>query len=180
MTEATQEKKEKKTLSQIIEEHPTATFWTRFVSWAICACILPFVFIVYRFQLFKPISKIQVGGWGIIAIVIVAVFVVSVFRYIKIALSAKYSLVIQCINGVCKIIVPLVALYVILYNIQSNLQLFLQALGCVILCEGIAIPLNPMPKWAYEQQKDVRAEERKETADYIIDQFFAKKKESEK
>ena len=56
----------------------------------------------------------------------------------------------------------------------------LQVLGCIILCEIIAIPLNPLPKWAYEAQKNTRIEERKETADYIIDSFFKKKKENDK
>jgi hypothetical protein len=53
----------------------------------------------------------------------------------------------------------------------------LQVLGCVTLCEFIALPLNPLPKWAYEAQKNVRVEERKETADYILDGFFRRKKE---
>ena len=42
----------------------------------------------------------------------------------------------------------------------------------------VAIPLNPLPKWAYEMQKDVRAEERKETFDYLLDGFFSRKKNS--
>ena len=50
---------------------------------------------------------------------------------------------------------------------------------CVTACETIAIPLNPLPEWAYNAQKEVRVEERKETADYIIDSFFKRKKEEE-
>lgn len=170
-----QETKEKKTLSQVMEEHPTATFWSRFAAWALLACVLPFTFIAYRFQLFKTVSKVQIGGWGIFAIIILAVFAIGVFRYIKLALKTKYSFWIQCINGICKIVIPLLALYIILYNIRNNLDLFLQALGCVILCEGAAIPFNPMPKWVYEKQKEVRDEEKKDTVDYFIDQFFSKK-----
>lgn len=176
-TDMQEVKEEKKTFSKVIEEHPKATFWTRFVAWAILACVLPFSFIAYRFQLFKAVSKVQISGWGIFAVLIVAVFAISVFRYIKLALKTKYSLAIQCINGLCKIIIPLLVLYVVIYSIRSNLDLFLQALGCVILCEAAAIPVNPMPKWVYEKQKDVRAEDRKDTIDYFIDQFYSRKKE---
>ena len=161
------------------EKHPKATFWIRLVSWALFACVLPFVFIVWRFELFRPISKIQIGGWGIIAIVILAVFVFTVIRYIKLALSAKYSLIGQILSGVCKIIVPLLAIMVILYNVKSNIDLFIKVMGVVIVSETIAIPLNPLPKWAYECQKNVKAEERKETVDYLLDSFFKKKKEEE-
>ena len=33
--------------------------------------------------------------------------------------------------------------------------------------------------WACEQQKDVKAEDRKETVDYLLDQFFKKKNENQ-
>ena len=179
--EATKEVKEvkKKSLGEWIDEHPTAVFWTRFASWALFACVLPFVFIVWRFKLFQSISKIQIGGWGMIAILIVVVFVFSVLKYVRIALNAKHTMVGQILGGVCKVVLPLLAALCILYSVRDNVSLMIQVLGCVTICETIAIPINPLPKWAYEQQKDVRAEERKEATDYLIDKFFNKKKEVE-
>jgi len=73
------------------EEHQRLVFWTRFALWTIFACVLPFIFIVWRFELFHTISKIRIGGWGLIAIVIVIAFFLSVVKYIKLALKAKYS-----------------------------------------------------------------------------------------
>ena len=170
-------KQEKKSFAAWIDEHPKAVFWTRLVSWAMFACVLPFSFIVWRFQLFQTVAKLQIGGWGIIAIIIVAVFIFSVLKYVRLALNAKYSMVGQILGGVCKVIIPLLAALCILYSVRDNVILMIQVLGCVTICETIAIPLNPLPQWAYEQQKEVRVDERKETADYIIEKFFKKKKE---
>lgn len=169
----------KKNLSTFIEEHPKTTFWTRFVSWAMFSCILPFTFIAWRFELFGKVSKIQIGGWGLIAIVIVAAFIFTVIRYIKLAFAGRYSLVGQILSSVCKVILPLVVAMIVLYYLRNSIEVMLQALGCVTTCEAIAIPLNPLPKWAYDMQKDVRDSEKKDTIDYLLTEFFKRKKESE-
>lgn len=178
-TKETKQVKKTEKISEWIEEHPQAVFWTRFVSWFLFSCGLPFAFIVWRFQLFQKISKIQIGGWGIIAIIIVAVFIFTVIKYVKLALNAKYTMTAQILGGICKIILPLLVALITLYSVRDNVDLMIQVLGCVTICEAIAIPLNPLPKWAYEKQKDVKEEERKETTEYIIDTFFKKKKEVE-
>ena len=172
-------REQKKSLSTFIEEHPKTVFWSRFASWAMFSCVLPFIFIVYRFNLFGKISKIQIGGWGIIAIVIVAAFIFTIIRYIKLAFAGRYSLVGQILGGICKIILPMAIFMVILYNIKNNVEIMIQVMGCVISCEAIAIPLNPLPKWAYDMQKDIRDSEKKDTIDYLLTEFFKKKKENE-
>ena len=176
---ASEELEEEQEKTSWLEEHPKAVFWTRFVAWTCFACVFPFMFIIWRFELYKTISKIQIGGWGLIGIVIVAVFVLTVIKYVRLALSAKYSLLGQILGGFCKVILPLLVALCILYSVRDNVNAMIQALGCVVLCEAIAIPLNPLPKWAYEQQKDVRDEEKKEAMDYLLDGFFKRKKDGE-
>lgn len=171
--------KQKKSLGQVIDEHPKTVFWTRFVSWAMFACVLPFIFIVWRFKLFGKISSIQIGGWGIIAIIIVAVFIFSIIRYIKLAFRGRYSLVGQILSGICKIILPLVVFMIILTALKNSIDIMLQVLGCVVACEIIAIPLNPLPKWAHDMQKETRDSEKKDTVDYLLTEFFKKKKEND-
>lgn len=176
--EGAETEEEKKTsFATWLEEHPKAVFWIRFVLWTLCACVFPFMFIVWRFELFQSISKMQIGGWGIIAILIVAVFIFSILKYVKLALSAKYSLVGQILGGFCKVILPLLVILCVLYSVRDNVNAMIQALGCVILCEAVAIPLNPLPKWVYDQQKGVKDEEKKETVDYLLDNFFKRKKD---
>ena len=162
-------------LTTFIDEHPHVTFWTRFVLWTAFACVLPFLFIAYRFDLFKNITKFNIGGWGIIALVIVAVFAIVLLRYVLMAYKTKYSFWAQCLSGVCKVVVPLVCLYAMLYGVRNSIDNFLQALGCTILCEVVAIPINPMPKWVYDMQQNVKESDRKDTVDYLLTEFFKRK-----
>lgn len=174
-----EQKKKTNKLIQWIKDHPKAFFWIRLVTWTLCACVLPFIFISWRFELFKSVSKLQVGGWGIIAIAIVGIFVLAVLKYVKLALSAKYSFTAQIINGVCKVIIPLLLLFAIIWCVRDSTTAMLKVLGIVIFLEFIAIPINPLPKWAYEKQKDAKDGERKETMDYLVDKFFNRKKKEE-
>ena len=174
------EKKQRRTLGEVMDDHPRAVFLTRAFLWFTCAAILPFIFICYRFQLFQKVSKIQIGGWGIFAILIVAITIFVLLKYIRAALNAGYSYWGQILNGFCKVIIPLCAFYAVLWGIKNSLELFLQALGCVILCETMAIFVNPFPKWVWERQKNVRVEERKEGIDYFMDEFFKRQKSGDK
>ena len=162
-----------------LAEHPRSTFWIRLVLWTLCACVLPFLFIAWRFELFKKVSKLQLGGWGVVAILLVAIFVLAVLKYVRLALGAKYSLTGQILKGVCKIIVPLLVLIGILICVRDSVWTTIKVLGVVTFLEFVAIPLNPLPKWVYDMQKDVKDEEKKETVDYFIDSFFKRKKKDE-
>ena len=168
------------TLGTWLDAHPKTTFFSRLVLWFICAAGLPFAFIAWRFDLFTRVSAIQISGWGIVGIVIVALVILSAIKYIKIAMNAKYTLLGQILGGFCKVILPLIVFLLILKGLRDNIDMMIQVTGCVILCEAVAIPINPLPKWAYEMQKDVRVEERKETMDYLLDGFFNRKDDSKK
>lgn len=169
--------KEKKSLTEIINEHPKLVFWTRFVLWTLLACVLPVVFIAWRFELFNPSNRISLGGWGIVAIVIVVIFIIVLASYLRNGMNKSNVLLVQCISGFVKLVLPLLVFLGILYVLRNSIDRMMQALGCTILCELIALPVNPMPQWVLEQQKDVREEERKGTIDYFVDKFFSKKKD---
>lgn len=155
------EKKEK-TPEQIKKEE-TQVFWVRFVFWTIFALILPVGFIVWRFELFKAISAVQFGGWGVLAVIIIAVFCIVCLKYVNKGMI-RYSMTKQVVVGICKVTIPLLALYWIITSISSNVQVFLQALAVVIGSETIAIPINPFPKWVDERTQGAM--------DSSIDYFF--------
>ena len=167
----------KVTITDWINDHPKTTFWTRFVLWAIFSIGLPLIFIFWRFDLFKTVAKTQISGWEIIVIILIAAFVFTVIRYVKLAFSGRYSLMGQILGGVCKIIVPLLAFLAVLNSVKNSIEMMIQVMGCITICEAIAIPLNPLPKWAYEMQKDVKDSEKKETIDYLLDGLFKRKKD---
>lgn len=152
----------------------------RFILFAIFACILPFVFIAWRYELFTQVSKLSFGGWGLVAVIILLVFCIYVSRSIKEVLKAKngYSMTIQVINGLTKVILPLVCVYLIVNAIGENIALFKQTMVVVIVCEIIAIPINPIPKWKSESIK----EGQEEKMDTFLDKaksFFGKESKGE-
>lgn len=145
-------------------------FALRAVLWAVFAAGMPVAFIGWRYDLFKKVGTLQLSGWGMIALVIALIFVHVLVRYIK-AGFVEWSMTKQVLNGVIKVLIPLGALYALCIGIRANLDYFIQALGCTIVCEAMAIPINPFPKWIYEKSKG-RFES---MVDYMADAFNGKK-----
>ena len=81
----------------------------------------------------------------------------------------------QCIEGVCKIILPLVIVLLLVIEIQNHISLVRQALGCVILCEVVGIPLNPFPAWLEKRRIEKGEAEVENLSDIFWDKFFKKK-----
>ena len=84
---AEEEKKEnneesKKSLVDWIEEHPKTVFGVRVFLWATFSAILPFAFIAWRYQVFTSVSKLKITSVGLLAIIIVIAFIISLLKYI--------------------------------------------------------------------------------------------------
>ena len=99
------EEGEKQTLGEWLDEHPKSVFITRAVTWAILAAGLPFAFIAWRYGIFKEQSKIAISGWGVLALVIIIIFVLTLANYIRKGL--KPGIFKQCASGFCKVVLPL-------------------------------------------------------------------------
>lgn len=155
--------------------HPKTIFITRFILWTTFAAVLPFVFIAWRYDIFTSESKIKLTGWGLIAIIIVIVFLSTLIKYIYKGLQPGIAK--QCISGVIKTIIPLLLLYFLVLSVESNIHLFKQALGCVILCEAAAIPLNPFPEWLANRDVEMGKQKATTMSDIFWDRFFKGKDE---
>lgn len=126
-------------------------FVIRFILFTLFACILPFTFIAWRYELFSKVNEMSLTGWGIIGILIIAIFCFYVLNAIK--KGMPYSMFTQIVDGIIKVEMPLILIYLLLSNIQATIDLFLQCMVCIIICEAIAIPINPLPKWIKENLK---------------------------
>lgn len=126
-------------------------FVIRFILFTLFACILPFTFIAWRYELFSKVNEMSLTGWGIIGILIIAIFFFYVLNAIK--KGMPYSMFTQIVDGIIKVEMPLILIYLLLSNIQATIDLFLQCMVCIIICEAIAIPINPLPKWIKENLK---------------------------
>ena len=150
-------------------------FIIRACLWTLFSCVIPVIFIGWRYSLFSKVSSISLSGWGLIAVVIVFAFVIVVVKYIK-AGFVEWNMLKQIINGIIKVVLPLGTMLAVCVSIRSNIDMFIQALSCTLLCEVIAIPINPFPKWVYEKSKG-RFES---TVDFIATKFYEKDKENKK
>lgn len=74
--------KPRKSILEWYREHPKTVFSIRFALWALFAAILPFVFIALRYGIFTNKSQIELSGWGYIAVIIVVVFLITLFKYL--------------------------------------------------------------------------------------------------
>lgn len=172
-----EEEKQKKTVSEWLNEHPKTVFLTRAFAWATFAAILPFAFIAYRYGIFRSTGTIALNGWGMIGVVILLVFVISLISYIK--QGMEEGMLKQCLMGFVKIIVPLLAVMLIVQGIKNNIDLFIKALGVTIACEFVAIPINPFPEWLEKRRKEKNLKEQESVFGALWDKFFDKKKEND-
>jgi hypothetical protein len=156
-----------------MEKKDKKIFALRVFLWSLFSCIIPVCFIGWRYSLFSKVGKIQLSGWGLIAIIIVFVFVYVLTKYIR-AGFVEWSMLKQVIDGVIKIVIPLGALLAICLGLRNSLDCFIQSLSCVILSEVVAIPLNPFPEWVWNKSKG-RFEG---IIDFVASSFYDKKNNS--
>ena len=123
----------------------TLKFWIQFTLFAIFGCIAPLGFIIWRFELFQVVSKTTFGVWGVICLVIVAIFGSYVARYLT--KGIPYSFGTQIINGVFKVVVPCLLVWVLSYKLKDEMDLFIQVMAFITCSEAIAICVNPLPKY---------------------------------
>lgn len=147
-------------------------FWSRLLAYLVFAIVIPVGFLIWRFKLFSKISTISIGGWGIIAIIIVAATFVSMLKYIKKGLP--FSFFTQCITGVIKIIIPLVVTLLIINTLKDSITELMQFLVVYIACQCVAIPVNPFPQWVHDNKLEEEENKFKKFAETI---GFGKAKE---
>lgn len=147
-------------------------FIIRIIAWALFSCVIPVIFIGWRYDLFNKVGGLQLSGWGLIAIIIIFAFLYAMVKYIR-AGFVEYSMLKQIVNGLVRVVIPLGALLCICISLRNNVEVFIQALSCVLVSEVIAIPINPFPEWVYKKSKG-----RFESAvDYMASKFYPKKEE---
>lgn len=128
-------------------------FWIRFAVWFLIAVAAPFAYVCVRFGIFtntEPTTK--VSGWGIIAFVFLGIMAVKIIRSARKGLSYG-SMAAQIIDGVT-VLIPIICFTLILELIKRNVDAFEEFLIFTIICEAVAIPVNPMRRWAYEHNTE--------------------------
>lgn len=145
-------------------------FWTRFAIWILFSLVAPIGFINYRYNLFGKVSNVSLSGWFLLVGVIFFVFTIILIRYVL--HSRKYSYVKQIIKGVITLILPLLFVIYCLYCAKNTIEQLIQVLSFCTLSWSVAICVNPMPKWTYDQSKG----EQEEFINYVLDKRIENKR----
>lgn len=123
-------------------------FWIRLSIYVVFGIAVPFTYLSIRFKLFQKINMIQIGGWGIVAIVMAAVFFIKLAKAVKKGLPFGYYT--QLINGFMYKLVPLAAILLILFLMKDHVKELIEFIIVLIPCQVISIAVNPIPVWAHE------------------------------
>lgn len=128
-------------------------FATRLALYVLIGAIIPFAFLAWRFNLFAPKpskESVTIGGWGLIAIVFIAIFFIKMLKAIRKGMI--FSAYTKAIDAITKIFIPLLLAIIIIYFMGSVQEELLQFLVVVFICEIPAAAVNPIPRWAYENK----------------------------
>ena len=146
---------------------PKQVFVIRFILFMLFALVIPAIYLIVRFELFTTTSKLQIGLWGIILFAVcISVFAVLIKYYLD-GMKAKYSYLKQIVQGLIGLIMPLTLALVVLTYLKDNINLIIESFYVFIPCEFVAICLNPLPRWCFENNIEGIGE--------ITDKIFTRK-----
>jgi hypothetical protein len=133
-------------------------FWARFSTWTILSVIIPVAVIFTQYELFaERSSTTKITGWGLIALISLGG---GVFYIVKSLADAEHNPWVNgMIKGFTRIILPLLAVYLLTGIIAFNLEKIRVILVVTMLAEGIALPINPLPQYVAEKKKKRKMQE---------------------
>lgn len=164
--EMTAEKKEK-----LIK---LGVFWGRLIGWVVLAIIAPIAYVAVEYGLFKPEGTRTLSGWGLIGIIIAFAMVLVMLKMVVAGLP-KGHMARQCVTGFIPIIV-LIAVLFALKSLENSLKDLEHLVVFLAIVEGIAVPLNPLPKWAFDNNIELFTGKATEALKNALGAFFTKKK----
>ena len=133
-------------------------FWARLSTWTILSVIIPAAVIFTQYDLLtERNSTTKLTGWGLIALIGIGS---GVFYIVKSLADAEHNPWVDgMIKGFTRVVLPLLAIYLLTGIIAFNLQKIRVILIVTMLAELIALPINPMPEYVAEKKKQRKMQE---------------------
>lgn len=141
----------------------------RLALFLLFSTVAPITYMIIRFHLFQTTTKLQVGLAGIVVIGIMMGVISVLIKFYLEGMKCKYSLFKQILQGIIKLILPLILILVILIWFRDNIDMIRESLYVIIPCELVAIVVNPLPKWCFDNNIEGLTE--------IADKIFKKGEE---
>lgn len=135
------------------------SFIIRLTAFLMVALVLPCIYLAIRFNLFN--SKMAISIWGIIIIGLILIIVSAMIKFYLAGMKTKWSFFKQILEGFIKVILPILFILVVVVWAKTKLQwlidninLFIEAICVILGFETIAIIINPLSKWAFDNNVD--------------------------
>lgn len=113
--------------------------------------LVPPIYLIFRYNLFHKVSKLTFGGWGIMAIILLAIGVFLFLRYL--VKGKQYAYWKQVVKAVLYVIVPCFAIYFIIYLSKDYLERLLELIIIFMASYFLALLVNPLPQYTYEKSR---------------------------
>lgn len=128
------------------------------LCWVALAVIAPIICINDKYKLFeKTDDRIKFTGWFLVILIIVFIGLYALCNYIISAYSTKWRYWIQILKGIQKIVLPLALFYLACDVANENIVNIKIITLEIILCESLAILINPFPHFVYTHKvKDIK------------------------
>lgn len=146
----TEEPKVNETEEKEIKKEKRQVFWIRFCLYFIFGVVIPCGFLIWRFDLFKVVNKMQTNVWTIVLVCFILGFFLNIAKQVRKGL--RFSMLTQCLDGIIKIMLPLLIAIICIYLAKDCMEEIMEFLIVVFICEVVAIPMNPFPQWCYEHE----------------------------
>lgn len=125
-------------------------FYAQLCGFIAIGFLAPIIYLITRYNLFRTQNTLTIGLWGVIVFaILVGLISVLVWYYLE-GMRTKFSIWKQIITGFVKIIGPLLIFQMLLMVIKDNVDLCIETIWVFIACESVAIIVNPLPKWCFD------------------------------
>lgn len=136
----------------MLKEHPKLIFAIRLIVFLLASVFAPCIYLIVEFNLFQAKTTMQVGLWGIICFIICASVGTVMLKYYLAGMKHKHSFTKQIVVLFLKVILPVLIAILVLTWLKDNISQVIKFLWVLLPCEIVGGVVNPLPKWAVENE----------------------------
>lgn len=118
----------------------------RLLIWATVLLVPPLIYLEVNYGLFTNKTGLALSGWGVVGVTFGVIMLLYVLNQIKSGFD-NGSMFRQCVEGYIRLL-PMIAIIVIIHYVKTAMDKMEGFLVIVALCQIVAVPINPNPKWA--------------------------------
>lgn len=157
-----------------MDKQQKTKFWILMTLFVMFSLIIPITYLSIRFSLFSVVEfkAIRVSFWAIFLVLLILIILIVMIKYYLSGLKTKYSFFKKLLTGLVKFIIPLVMIILCVFLLKGKMleianatsemvepirigfNRVLEALSIITISELVAICVNPLPKWAFDNNVD--------------------------